>query len=129
PALVPKLLNDILTAAETKRQTLSVETLFFFIDPFLYKNSEEQLKRRFLVLVIEATRDSYSWTDVGDLTGAYNLLRVGVPLTKQLIPSLYPQAASQLTTVASRLPRETLERTAVAERIRESQDTLEQTIV
>lgn len=129
PALVPKLLDEILRAAGTKRQTFSAEILFFLIDPFLYKNNDELLKRRFLVVVIGATRDSYSWTDVGALTHAYNLLRVSVPLIEKSLPALYPQAASQLATVTARLPRDTVEQSAIAERIRQSEDALAQTII
>ena len=129
PALVPKLLDEILLAAETKRQTFSAETLFFLIDPYLYKNTDELLKRRFLVVVIGATRDSYSWTDSGALTHAFNLLRVSVPLIAKSLPALYPQAASQLATVTARLPRDTVEQSAIAERIRQSEDALAQTII
>jgi len=53
---------------------------------------------------------------------------VTVPITQKLVPGLYPQAAAQFATVRARLPNETVERSAIAERIRQSEDTLSQMI-
>ena len=128
PSLVPQVLSDILSQEERKPGTLSVEMLFWLLDPYVWRNNRDDIKRRFLLVAIAATADSYQWSDLGQLTNAFNLLRVTVPLTQTLIPRIYPQAAAQLATVRARLPNDTIERSAIAERIRQSADTLSQMI-
>lgn len=128
PALVPQLLSDILSVQERRPGTLSVEMLFWLLDPYVWRNDRDDIKRRFLLVTVAATAESYQWSDLGQLTNAFNLLRVTVPLTQTLIPGIYPQAAAQLATVRARLPNDTIERSAIAERLRHSEDTLSQMI-
>lgn len=128
PSLVPQVLSDILSQEERKPGTVSVEMLFWLLDPYVWRNNRDDIKRRFLLVAIAATADSYQWSDLGQLTTAFNLLRVTVPLTQTLIPGIYPQAAAQLATVRARLPNDTIERSAIAERLRQSEDTLSQMI-
>lgn len=128
PALVPQLLSDILSVQERRPGTLSVEMLFWLLDPYVWRNDRDDIKRRFLLVTVAATAESYQWSDLGQLTNAFNLLRVTVPLTQTLIPGIYPQAAAQLATVRARLPNDTIERSAIAERLRQSEDTLSQMI-
>lgn len=127
-SLVPQLLSDILSQEERRPGTLSVEMLFWLLDPYVWRNNRDDIKRRFLLVAVAATAESYQWSDLGQLTSAFNLLRVTVPLIEKLIPGLYPQAAAQLATVRARLPNDTIERSAIAERIRQSEDTLNQMI-
>jgi hypothetical protein len=129
PSLVPQVLSDILSQEERKPGTLSVEMLFWLLDPYVWRNNRDDIKQRFLLVAIAATADSYQWSDLGQLTNAFNLLRVTVPLTQTLIPKIYPQAAAQLATVRARLPNDTIERSAIAERLRQSEDTLSQMII
>ena len=128
PSLVPKVLSDILSQQEQRPGTLSVEMLFWLLEPFVWQNNRDDIKRRFLSVAVVATAESYQWSDLGQLTDAFNLLRVTVPLTQKLVPGLYPQAAAQFATVRARLPNETIERSAIAERIRQSEDKLSQMI-
>jgi hypothetical protein len=128
PSLVPQLLSDILSVQERRPGTLSVEMLFWLLDPYVWRNNRDDIKQRFLSVTVAATAESYQWSDLGKLATAFNLLRVTVPLTQELVPGLYPQAAAQLATVRARLPNETVERSAIAERIRQSEDTLSQMI-
>lgn len=128
PSLVPQLLSDVLSVQERRPGTLSVEMLFWLLDPYIWRNDRDDIKRRFLSVTVAATAESYQWSDTGQLTNAFNLLRVTVPLTQKLVPGLYPQAAAQLATVSARLPNETRERSAIAERIRQSEDPLSQMI-
>jgi len=128
PSLVPQLLSDILAQQERRPGTLSVEMLFWLLDPYVWRNNRDDIKRRFLLVAVTATADSYQWSDSGKLSTAFNLLRVTVPLTQKLVPGIYPQAAAQLATVRARLPNDTVERSAIAERIRQSADTLSQMI-
>jgi hypothetical protein len=128
PTLVPHVLSDILLQQEQRPGTLSVEMLFWLLEPYVWQNNRDDIKRRFLLVTVAATADSYQWSDVGQLTDGFNLLRVTVPLIQKLVPGLYPQAAAQLATVRARLPNETVERSAIAERIRQSEDTLSQMI-
>jgi hypothetical protein len=128
PLLVPQVLSDILSQQEQRPKTLSVEVLFWLLEPFVWQNNRDDIKRRFLEVTVAATAESYQWSDLGQLTDAFNLLRVTVPLTQKLVPALYPQAAAQLATVRARLPNETVERSAIAERIRQSEDKLSQLI-
>ena len=128
PALVPQVLSDILSAQERRPGTLSVEMLFWLLEPYIWQNNREDIQRRFVSATVAATAESYQWSDLAQLTNAFNLLRVTVPLTQKLVPEIYPQAAAQLATVRARLPNETVERSAIAERIRQSEDTLSQMI-
>ena len=128
PSLVPQVLSDILSVQERRPGTLSVEMLFWLLEPYVWQNDRDDIKRRFLSVTVVATAESYQWSDSGQLTDAFNLLRVTVPLTQKLVPGIYPQAAAQLATVRARLPNETVERSAIAERIRQSEDTLSQMI-
>jgi hypothetical protein len=128
PSLVPQLLSDILSVQERSPGTLSVEMLFWLLEPYVWQNNRDDIKQRFLSVAVEATAESHQWSDLGLLTNAFNLLRVTVPLTQKLVPGIYPQATAQLATVRARLPNETLERSAIAERIRQSEDTLSQMI-
>ena len=128
PSLVPQVLSDILSQEERKPGTLSVEMLFWLMDPYVWRNNTDDIKRRFLLVAVAATAESYQWSDLGQLTSAFNLLRVTVPLIQKLIPGIYPQAAAQFATVRARLPNDTIERSAIAERLRQSEDTLSQMI-
>lgn len=128
PSLLPQVLSDILSVQERRPRTLSVEMLFWLLDPYVWRNDREDIRRRFLSVVVTATAESYQWSDLGQLTNAFNVLRVTVPLIQRLIPAIYPQAAAQLATVRARLPNETVERSAIAERIRQSEDALSQMI-
>lgn len=128
PSLMPQLLSEILAQQERRPGTFSVEMLFWLLDPYVWQNDRDDIKRRFLLVAVAATADSYQWSDLGKLSTAFNLLRVTVPLTQKLVPGIYPQAAAQLATVRARLPNDTVERSAIAERIRQSADTLSQMI-
>jgi len=128
PSLVPQVLSDILSEQERRPGTLSVEMLFWLLEPYIWQNNRDDIKRRFLLVTVAATAESYQWSDLGQLTNAFNLLRVTVPLTQKLVPGIYPQAAAQFATVRARLPNETVERAAISERIRQSEDTLSQMI-
>ena len=128
PSLVPQVLSDILSAQERRPETLSVEILSWLVDPYIWRNNREDLKRRFVSVVVAATAESYQWSDTGQLSDAFSLLRVTVPLIQKLLPGMYPQAAAQLATVRARLPNEKIESSAIWERIRQSEDRLSQMI-
>jgi hypothetical protein len=128
PSLLPQVLSDILSVQERRPETLSIEMLFWLLEPYVWRNNRYDIKRRFLSVAVAATAESYRWSDLGQLATAFNLLRVTVPLTQKLVPGIYPQAAAQLATVRARLPSETVERSAIAERIRQSEDPLGQMI-
>jgi hypothetical protein len=128
PALVPQVLSDILSVQERRPGTLSVEMLSWLVDPYIWRNNREDITRRFVSVVVAATAESYQWSDIGQLTDAFDLLRVTVPLMQKLLPGMYPQAAAQLATVRARLPNDTVERSAIWERIRQSEDRLSQMI-
>jgi hypothetical protein len=122
PSLVPQVLSDILSQEERKPGTLSVEMLFWLLDPYVWRNNRDDIKRRFLLVAIAATAESYQWSDLGQLTSAFNLLRVTVPLIQKLIPGIYPQAAAQCfrTCEASRRSSNPFQRGARAPRRRGS---------
>jgi hypothetical protein len=128
PSLVPQVLSDILSEQERRPGTLSVEMLFWLLEPYVWRNNRDDIKRRFLSVTVAVTAESYQWSDLGQLRNAFNLLRVTVPLIQKLVPGIYPQAAAQFATVRARLPNETVERSAIAERIRQSEDMLSQMI-
>jgi len=128
PSLVPQVLSDILSVQERRPETLSVEILSWLVDPYIWRNNREDLKRRFVSVVVAATAESYQWSDTGQLSDAFSLLRVTVPLIQKLLPGMYPQAAAQLATVRARLPNEKIESSAIWERIRQSEDRLSQMI-
>ena len=128
PSLVPQVLSDILSVQERRPETLSVEMLSWLVDPYIWRNNREDIKRRFVSVVVVATAESYQWSDTGQLSDAFSLLRVTVPLIQKLLPGMYPQAAAQLATVRARLPNEKIESSAIWERIRQSEDRLSQMI-
>jgi len=128
PSLVPQVLSDILSVQERRPETLSVEMLSWLVDPYIWRNNREDIKRRFVSVVVAATAESYQWSDTGQLSDAFSLLRVTVPLIQKLLPGMYPQAAAQLATVRARLPDEKIESSAIWERIRQSEDRLSQMI-
>jgi len=128
PSLVPQVLSDVLSQQERRPGTLSVDMLFWLLELYVWQNNRDDIKRRFLSVTVAATAETYKWSDLGQLTDAFNLLRVTVPLIQKLVPGLYAQAAAQFATVRARLPNETVERSAIAERIRQSEDTLSQMI-
>lgn len=128
PSLMPQILSDILSAQERRPATFSLEMLSWLVDPYIWRNNREDIKRRFVSVVVAATADSYQWSDKGQLSDAFDLLRVTVPLIQKLLPGMYPQAAAQLATVRARLPNETVESSAIWERIRQSEDRLSQMI-
>lgn len=128
PSLVPQVLSDILSVQERRPETLSVEMLSWLVDAYIWQNNRDDLKRRFVSVVVTATAESYQWSDTGQLSDAFFLLRVTVPVIQKLLPATYPQAAAQLATVRARVPNETVERSAMWERIRQSDDRLGQMI-
>ena len=128
PAELPRALSDLLSAEERRVGAIPVEVLLWLVDFYLNPNSEPALKRRFLAAAVLATAGSYSLSDSSQISDAYNLLQAILPQVKSLVPSLYPQAVGQLSSLMGRIPSKLSEREEIAERIRVSGDPLSQTI-
>src|SRR6185503_878495 len=82
-------------------------------------------------LVVQQPLDelaSYMLSDSEEVNHAYNLLAAILPHVKSLRPSLYPQAAAQLSSLMSRVPNTRSQSEEIDERIRTSSDPLAQII-
>jgi len=127
-ARIPELLSNFLTVEERQPGTISVEMLFWLADFYLGPNRAPQLRERFVTVAVMATADSYSWSDAARIRDAYDLLRIVTPLIPSIAPSLSARANAQLASLTGRFSDRPSDRDASDERIRTSDDPLEQTI-
>jgi hypothetical protein len=127
PDRLPNVLSSLLSAEERNPGTISIEGMFLIAHLYLDNNRSIELKTRFVAVSINATSQSYAWSDARQLTDAYDVLRIVLPFASTLTPSLYPRASAQLSSLMARLSREA-EREQVETRIRSSDDPLQATI-
>ncbi|MCM3873844.1 MAG: DUF1216 domain-containing protein, partial [Pyrinomonadaceae bacterium] len=128
PMMLPEALSVLLSAEERRVGTIPVQVLFWLVDLYLRPSNQPEIKRRFLSAAVLATAGSYTLSDANQVEQSYNLLQAILPEVKSLLPSLYPQAAGQLTSLMSRVSSTRSEREKIAERIAGSEDPLSQTI-
>ena len=128
PTELPRLLTEILAAEERKSASAAVKHLYLLVEFYVRNETPADIRTRFLNLIVKATRGSTASPDTEELSSAYNLLRITLPLIKTQQPSLYSLASAQMAAVAARVPHEIIDRMALDERISQSPDPLSQMI-
>ena len=121
PEHLPELLLTLISVAERNPENVSIRGLFFVADFYLNSNAPIELKRRFVAGAINTTSRAYLSADSGELTDAYDLLRIVLPLASSLTPNLYSQAGDQMSSLMARISRRR-EREAIEARIEASDD-------
>jgi hypothetical protein len=127
PERLPDLLLTLLAAEERNPESISIRGLFFIADFYLNDNTPIELKRRFVAVSITVTARSYLLANADELTDAYDLLRIVLPLAPSLTPNLYSQASAQMSSLMTRISRRR-EREEIEARIEASDDPLATTI-
>ena len=127
PAEVNRLLADILAAGERRPGSLSVRDLGRLKHFYFFRvTTPPELKARFLSAALAATRDAAAWPEQERVAEAYHLLAGTLPEIQRLLPAAYLQASAQFGLISARMPRQTVEQMAAAERVNESPDRLNQ---
>jgi hypothetical protein len=124
PQAFDRALSTIVAAEERRVGTIPLEVFSSLTDFYLKPDVQPDLKRRFLTAAVNSTKVSYTLSDSPAVDHAYNLLVAILPHVKSLTPSLYPQAAAQLSSLMSRVPNTRSQSEEIDERIRTSRDPL-----
>jgi hypothetical protein len=128
PLELGRALSIVVAAEERRVGTIPLEVFSSLTDFYLKPDVQPDLKRRFLTAAVNSTKVSYTLSDSPAVDHAYNLLVAILPQVKSLTPSLYPQAAAQLSSLMSRVSRTRSQSEEIDERIRTSRDPLGQII-
>jgi hypothetical protein len=125
PAL-PNVLSATLSLEEKRAGSLQFMTLFFLSHVYLKDSTTLDLRKRFLATVLASVtaRTDELRNDPQAFSGATQLLQRSLPFMQALLPSLYPQAASLLASLAPNL----LQTETAWARIKASANPLEQTL-
>jgi len=128
PLELVRALSIVIAAEEHRAGTIPIEVFSWLTDFYLKSEVQPDLKRRFLAAAVNSTKVSYTLSDAQEVTHAYDLLVTILPHVKLLTPSLYPQAAAQLSSLMTRVGNTRTESEQIDERIRTSRDPLSQII-
>ncbi|MGH9902721.1 MAG: hypothetical protein ACRD68_13010, partial [Pyrinomonadaceae bacterium] len=128
PDEVPRLLAEILNSAERIPGSISFQTLFFLKHQYMKEGGTPELKGRFIDVFVKSAQEVSAKSESENFLLAYGVLSDILPTIGKLRPSLYPQASALAATLGARLPRQSAEREAIDDRIRQSADPLNQTI-
>jgi hypothetical protein len=125
PAL-PDVLSAMLSLEERKAGSLPFTTMFFVSHVYLKDSTPLDLRRRFLATTLASVtaRMDELRNDPQAFSSATQLLQRSLPFMQALVPSLYPQAASLLASLAPNL----LQTDTAWTRIKASADPFEQTL-
>lgn len=126
PAL-PEVLSAILSMEERRAGSLPFMTISFLSQVYLKDSTSPDLRKRFLAVVpasVTARADELR-NDPQAFMYATQLLQRNLPFMQALTPSLYPQAAALLASLAPNL----LQTNTAWDRIKASADPFEQTLV
>jgi hypothetical protein len=123
---VPKVLDAIMSAEESRQGSISAGTLFRLKHLFIREQTPQQLQRRYLAAVINRAGDvDASRAAVVD---TYTVLADVLPVVEKQSPDLYNVASARLVQLAGRVPSGTLEHLSVEKRVSQSSDPLGQLI-
>lgn len=125
PAEVPRLLADILNAAERWPGTTAVRTLALLRSDYLDAQNPPELRARFLAIVVNITM-GYATFDQMTASRAHVLLEASLPSLETLLPSRYAEAAALTAAVRQFISQGARESLAARERIRQSADPTDQ---
>jgi hypothetical protein len=128
PDEVPRLLSEILDAAERTPGSISLDTFHWLSDFYLREQTPAGLKTRFLAYVVASTKDAYTWTDEALISQAYDLLSGLLPAIERLAPSLHQQALEQALAIkahtqSARTEQEAMK--AIMDKVGQSADPLD----
>ncbi|MBA3240495.1 MAG: hypothetical protein H0T60_04635 [Acidobacteria bacterium] len=125
PAL-PDVLSATLSLEEKRAGSLSFMTMFFVSHVYLKDSTPLNLRKRFLAATLTSVtaRMDELRNDPEAFRSATQLLQRSLPFMQALTPSLYPQAASLLASLAPNL----LQTETAWTRIKASADPFEQTL-
>lgn len=128
PVELSRTLSVVVAAEERRAGTIPLQVFSSLTHFCLKPDVQSDLKRRFLAAAVNSTKVSYTLSDSEEVNHAYNLLEAILPHVKSLTPSLYAQAAAQLSSLVSRVSSARSQSTEIDERIRTSNDPLGQII-
>lgn len=128
PLELGRALSIVIAAEERRAGTIPVQVFSWLTDFFLKPDVPPDLKQRFLRAAVNSTKTSYTLSEPEAVNNAYDLLVAILPQVKLLTPSLYPQAAAQLSSLMTRVSNTRSQSEQIDERIRTSRDPLSQII-
>ena len=128
PVEFSRTLSIVVAAEERRAGTIPLQVFSSLTHFYLKPDVQSDLKRRFLAAAVNSTKVSYTLSDSVEVNHAYNLLSAILPHVKSLTPSLYAQAAAQLSSLVTRVSTARSQSEEIDERIRTSNDPLGQII-
>lgn len=126
PAL-PGVLSATVSLMERQSGALSFMTMFFVAHVFLKDSTPLDLRKRFLAATLASVtaRTDELRNDPQEFSRAAQLLQYSLPFMQALTPSLHPQAAALLASLAPNL----LQTDTAWDRVKASADPFEQTLI
>jgi hypothetical protein len=126
---LPELLSTVLTLEEKQPGTLTLRLLPFFTPTFLEKSLPPEIQRRFLSVVVRATRlPAEELATPIARSQVIGLLNGIIGPAQQLTPDLFPEITSRLSALSRTAATTAQTRLAAEERIEKATDRLEQLI-
>lgn len=127
PEEVPRLLDALMAAEESRPASISPTTLLTLKRFFLGGQAKPELRRRFLAAVIHNASDTNA--DTASLADTYAVLADVLPVVERELPDAYPTASIKLGQLAEWVPAATRERIDVDKRVSESREPLAQLLL
>jgi hypothetical protein len=126
PAL-PGVLSATVSLMERQAGSLSFMTMFFVAHVYLKDSTPPDLRKRFLAAALASVmaRPDELRNDPQEFSWATQLLQYSLPFMQTLTPSLHPQAAALLASLAPNL----LQTDTAWDRVKASADPFEQTLI
>jgi len=124
---LPELRNTVLALEEKQPGTLTLRLMPFFSATFLEPSVATDVQTRFLSAAVRATRlSAEELANPVTRSSATELLNSIINPAQQLIPALYPEIASRLSSLSRNALNRNEMRLAADERIQKATDPLEQ---
>ena len=122
PAKVPDVLDTILSAEESRPNSISTGTLFTLKHLIIREQTPQGLQRRFIKAVMR--RAGQAESDPAALVDTYAILTDLLPTIEVLSPDLYGAAGAQQSQLAGQVPSGTRARLSIEKRMSQSSDPL-----
>lgn len=120
------VLGAIMSVEESRPGSISAANLFTLEHLFIREQTPQALQRRYLAVLIN--RAGGAEANPASMVDIYTTLTAALPEVQKQLPDLYSLAAARLANLEDRMPRATLERLAVENRVGQSTDPLGQLI-
>lgn len=121
-AEVPKVLSAVVSAEEAHPGSISSDTLFTLKHLFISKQISQDLRQRYLAVVINKAGETEP--SLSAAVNNYAILVDALPLLESQSPELYSTASARVTRLREYVPKRTLERMSLDKRISKSDDPL-----